>query len=210
MCQVEEGKNLCLYRSDNLGWIQQFNSKIEKLKREGLQLETIYVGMKHSSENEKEIMDKPAPQFSLNNSLSFTKFQFFWLRLESMRSSKLRLGKTTSSDYELAELSALLDMNEERDQDWVVIGGGSDIICLQGKQVMECLNKYAEWGEKVDTLGLVGAIINFLEPPFLEGPCNHSYLVPSTTSEGEFEGTVVCEVCRRPMKKYVVYHRKEP
>lgn len=183
-------------------WIQQFKDKIEELKQRGLQLEILYVDKNQSSKNVRETMSRTT-EFNLNSSLSFTTSQFFWLRLESMRRSKLRIGKTSSDDHVLAELSALLDMNDG-DEGWVVIGKGSDmIIRLQGNQVIECLNKYDEWAENVETLGLVGAIRNFMEPPILHGPCNHSYMVSS--SEEHAEGTVVCEMCKRPMKKYVVY-----
>ncbi|XP_054821093.1 protein SIEVE ELEMENT OCCLUSION C isoform X2 [Prosopis cineraria] len=200
---VEEGKDLCLYGCDNLGWIRKFNGKIEELKRQGLQLETVYVATSQLSEHVKEIMETLANEFDPSNLLLFTKLQFFWLRLESMRRSKVRLGKT-SSDQVLAELSALLDMNE-KNEGWVVIGRGSssDITRLQGRQIIECLEKYEEWGDNVEALGLVGAIRNFLQPPLVEGPCSHSYLVPS--SQAQVGGTVVCDVCKRTMKKYVVY-----
>ncbi|KAK4256637.1 hypothetical protein QN277_006338 [Acacia crassicarpa] len=200
---VEEGKNLCIYGSDNLGWIRQFNGKIEELKRQGLQLEAIYVGTNQFSGHVKEIMKTLGNEYSPSNSLLFTKAQFFWLRLESMRRSRMRLGKT-SSDQVLAELSALLDI-KERNEGWVMIGRGnsSDSIRLQGRQIMECLDQYAEWGDNVEPLGLVGAIKNFLQPPIVEGPCSHSYLVPS--SQAQIDGTVLCGVCKRPMKKYVVY-----
>ncbi|KAF7834481.1 protein SIEVE ELEMENT OCCLUSION C [Senna tora] len=204
---VEEGKNLCLYGSDNMGWIQQFNGKTEELKRNGLKLENVYVGKKELSEKVKQIMAK-LTQSNPSNSLSITSLQFFWLRLESMRRSKSRTRKASSdSDHVLAELSSLLDMNDddgEEEEGWVVIGRGSDeIMRLQGRKVMECLYKYNEWVENVETLGLVGAIRCFVEPPFVEGTCGHSYIVPS--SEGQIEGIVVCEMCKRPMKKYVVY-----
>ena len=201
--QVEIGKNLCIYGSGNLAWIQQFNNKISKLKLEGLQLETIYVGNSQLSEHVKKIMASSA-EINLSATLSFTQVQFFWLRLESMRRSKLRLGKTPSSDHVLAELSALLDM-DDREEGWAVFGSGSsdDIIGLQGMHLMEFLGKYDEWGEDVDKLGLLGAARNFLDPTFVAGPCNHSYLVPS--SEGLIQGSEICQVCKRPMKKFVVY-----
>ncbi|CAL0320387.1 unnamed protein product [Lupinus luteus] len=202
---VKEGKNICIYGSENLAWIQQFNDNITQLKKTGLQLETIYVGNNQLSEQHiKEIMTTTTAK-NLSVLLSFTKLQFFWLRLESMRRSKLRQGNTQGSDHALEELSALLDMND-KEQGWAVFGNGSltNILRLQGEKVVELLKKYHEWGENVHKLGLLGAIRNFLEPSFVAGPCSHFYLVPSN-EELITQGSVVCEMCMHPMKKFVVY-----
>ncbi|KAJ1375397.1 Sieve element occlusion, C-terminal [Sesbania bispinosa] len=202
---VEQGKNICLYGSESLAWIQQFNDSITELKGAGLQLETIYVGNSRLGEHVKRIMERTG-KINLSDPLSFTKVQFFWLRLESMRRSKLRLGKTPSCDHVLAELSALLDMDDKK-EGWAVIGSGSstDTFMLQGVQVMEFLRNCPLWGDKIDKLGLSGAPRNFLDPTSLEGPCSHSYLVPSSESEGLIQGTIICQVCKLPMKKFVVY-----
>ncbi|KAJ1392850.1 Sieve element occlusion, N-terminal [Sesbania bispinosa] len=129
---VEQGKNICLYGSENMAWIQQFNDNITELKGAGLQLETIYVGNSRLGEHVKRIMAR-TDEINLSDPLSFTKVQFFWLRLESMRRSKLRIGKTPSCDHVLAELSALLDV-DDKEEGWAVIGSGSstDTFMLQG------------------------------------------------------------------------------
>ncbi|KAG4923146.1 hypothetical protein JHK87_048686 [Glycine soja] len=101
---------------------------------------------------------------SFSDPLSFTNVQYFWLRLESMRRSKLRLGKTPSSDHVLAELSALLDM-DAREEEWTKLP----------------------------------------RPTFVEGSCNHSCFVSSRENERLSQGTIICLVCKRPMKKLVVY-----
>ncbi|KAG4967947.1 hypothetical protein JHK87_033598 [Glycine soja] len=93
---VEQGKNSCLYGSENLVWIQQFNDKIIEIKQ-------------------------PGGEKSLNDPLSFRNVQHFWVQLETMRMSKLILGNTPSSDHVLAKLSTLLDM-DDREEGWAVIG----------------------------------------------------------------------------------------
>ncbi|KAJ7957670.1 Sieve element occlusion [Quillaja saponaria] len=194
----EEGRNLCIYGSDNIEWVQEFNAKMEELKQAGVQLEMVYVGCSNFSEHVKDIMSTiPCP-------LSIPKLHFFWLRIRSMRRSKLRLGKTSSSDYVLEELVALLDINDNKG--WAVIGSGTSkySIKLQGSQIMECLNKFPEWKENVEKLGLIPTIRIAFEPP-LARPCNHSYEVPFAQVEGLVEGTVFCEICKYPMKKFVVY-----
>ncbi|KAG2406829.1 Protein SIEVE ELEMENT OCCLUSION [Vigna angularis] len=202
---VEQGKSICLYGSENLVWIQQFNDKITELKRAGLQLETIYVGNSQLGEHVKQIMARSGAT-SRSDPLSFTNVQFFWLRLASMLRSKLRLGKTPSGDYVLAELSALLKM-DDREEGWAVIGSGgsTDIIRLRGMQVMEFLRKCSVWRENITKFGLWGAPTNILEADFVEGSCTHSYFVPSRKNGRLSQGTVICQVCKRPMKKFVVY-----
>ncbi|RZB50139.1 Protein SIEVE ELEMENT OCCLUSION C [Glycine soja] len=183
---VEQGKNICLYGSENLVWIQQFNDKITEVKRAGMQLETIYVGNSQSGENVKQIMARSGEK-SFSDPLSFTNVQYFWLRLESMRRSKLRLGKTPSSDHVLAELSALLDM-DAREEEWTVIGcGGSsstDIFRLQGMQVMEFVRKCSEWRENITNLGFFGALRNFLDLHLLKGVAITHALFPLEKMKG--------------------------
>lgn len=207
MCQVEQGKNICIYGSENLAWIQQFNDNITELKQAGLQMETIYVGNSSQlGEHVKKIMARIG-ETNLRSPLSFTEVHFFWLRLESMRRSKLRcLGSTPSSDHVLAELSALLDA-DDREEGWAVIGSGSstDTFRLQGVQVMEFLRNCLKWGDNIAKLVLSGAPRNFLDQTSLAGNCSHSYLVPSSESEGLIQGTIICQVCKRPMKKFMVY-----
>ena len=77
------------------------------------------MGNSQSTENVMQIMAKGGEK-SLSDPLSFTNVQHFWVRLETMRRSKLRLGKTPSSDHVLAELSTLLDM-DDREEGWAVI-----------------------------------------------------------------------------------------
>ncbi|MED6110474.1 hypothetical protein PIB30_043226 [Stylosanthes scabra] len=208
---VEKGKNICIYGSENLPWIQQFCDCITKLKQQGLQLETIYVGNDSNlPEQIKDIISSSAEMINQSSQLSFTKMQLFWIRLASMRRSKTRLGKKTpSSDNVLAELSAMLDMND-RKEGWAVIGSGckedNNIIRIKGRDLMDFLGKFDEWGEDIERFGLIGAARKFLDHSFvIKGPCNHTYLVPSSEGSSTQGSVVTCKVCNCPMKKYVVY-----
>ena len=69
------------------------------------------IGNSQSGENVKQIMARGGEK-SLSDPLSFTNVQHFWVRLETMRISKLILGNTPSSDHVLAKLSTLLDMDD--------------------------------------------------------------------------------------------------
>ncbi|XP_022734843.1 protein SIEVE ELEMENT OCCLUSION C [Durio zibethinus] len=199
---VEEGRNICIYGSENLDWIREFSAKIKEIKDAGVQLEMIYVGKNNPDEHVKDILITIIGEIH-SNLLSFTKVQLFWLRLESMRRSKSRLGKTASTDHILAEVLALL-YNDD-DNGWAVIGKGlsTDLVRVQGGEIIQCLNLFGQWGENVAQLEFVGALRTVLEPPLLDGPCNHTEVV--TYSQGFIEGSIVCQKCKRLMKKFTIY-----
>ncbi|KAG6654915.1 protein SIEVE ELEMENT OCCLUSION C [Carya illinoinensis] len=197
---VEEGKNLCIYGSDGQEWIQEFNFKMRGIKSEGFQLEMVYVGKRNMDENVRNTLASIAEE-KLNGSLSSTKVQFFWLRLERMRKSKLRLGKTANTDHILEEVSALLDFS---DRGWAVMGKGSstDTVKLQRKDPMQCSTLFSR-GEKMTKMGFLDAIKSAFEPSPLPGYCSHTSVIPY--AEGLIEETASCEKCKRPVKMFVVY-----
>ncbi|KAI6686630.1 hypothetical protein NL676_032543 [Syzygium grande] len=194
---IEQGKNVCIYGSDDQGWIKEFHSKMEIIS-EAVQLEIVYVGRRS---HHVQMMYIPA---NIQRHLSPTKIRFFWLRLDSMRKSKLRLGKTVNADQTLQEVSALLDF-DENDEGWAIFGKGlsADTMRLQGNRLMECLDKFPEWGQNVGKWGLLNAIRMALEPAVLDGPCSHTDTIPF--EEGLAEKVLFCVKCKRPMKIFVVY-----
>nr|GMD95482.1 protein SIEVE ELEMENT OCCLUSION C [Ipomoea batatas] len=197
---VEEGeKYICIYGSDDIDWIRNFNSRMDKIKRTGVQLEVIYVGWRNPTEN---IIDAIRQENSSVVFLSFTKMQLFWLRMDSIRNSVMRLGIDSNVK---GEVMGLLDAVENRKQ-WGVIGKGSsspEIITLHDRKLQECFDLFSEWGESVGKLGLLGAIRTAMESPLPSKPCYHSVTLPYQKEVSQ--ETVFCSQCRRPMEKYVVY-----
>lgn len=203
MIQVEEGRSLCIYGSDDLDWIREFNSRMKEIKAAGLHLEVVYIGRKNPREsvrNNMSIVDK----VNFYDPLDFTKINFFWLRLESMKRSILRVGGTIDTNSILKVVMWLLEMDENY-KDWVLIGKENleDVIKLQGVLVMEFFDLFPVWGENVGKLGLVDAIKTALEPHLLGAPCDHSTVVPY--AEGLVEESVVCPKCKRLIEKFVMY-----
>lgn len=170
------------------------------IKSEGFQLEMVYVGKRNMDENVRNTLASIAEE-KLNGSLSSTKVQFFWLRLERMRKSKLRLGKTANTDHILEEVSALLDFS---DRGWAVMGKGSstDTVKLQRKDPMQCSTLFSR-GEKMTKMEFLDAIKSAFEPSPLPGYCSHTSVIPY--AEGLIEETASCEKCKRPVKMFVVY-----
>ncbi|KAB2624824.1 hypothetical protein D8674_016484 [Pyrus ussuriensis x Pyrus communis] len=202
--RVEEGRNICIYGSNSIDWIVEFTAKMEIIKRAGVQLEMVYVGKRNSTPHVKDILANVSYK-NLSSALPSMKTHFFWLRLDSIRRSKLRLGKPENyTDNVLDEVSALLDI-DNNDENWAVIGRGSnsiDIIRLEGPKMMECLDLFPSWGGNLAELGFFGALRHALAPPILPRPCGHDFTHPS---KEQGEGVVVCGKCKHPMKKFVMY-----
>ncbi|THG20824.1 hypothetical protein TEA_016261 [Camellia sinensis var. sinensis] len=202
---VEEDQNICIYGSNNIDWIREFNAKMRNMTSAGLQLKMVYVGKKNSSDDHMKNILATMYEEKLTSSLTCTKIYFFWLRLESMRRSKLRLGHTDDhKDEILKQLSELLDTNDESEKGWVLLGkeSSTETLKLQGRKIMECMDLFPVWGENVAMLGLVGAITTAIEPPLLVEPCSHSNIIQFV--EG-LKDTTICDKCKRLLEKFVVY-----
>lgn len=178
---------------------------MEIIKRAGVKLEMVYVGKRNSIQQMRNMLTM-VDYKKLSSVLSFIKSHFFWLRLESIRRSKLRLGKPEHTDHVLDEVSALLDM-DDNDKNWAVIGRGSnsiDMVRLEGPKIMECLDMFHKWGENVAEWGFLSALRISLEPSLYAGPCGHDSDVILSREE-PVQGMVVCSKCKHPMKKFVLY-----
>lgn len=206
--QVQEGKYICIYGSNDINWTLEFNEKMKEIKREGIQIEMVYVGLRTVRQHVRKILATIEQQQNLFNSLSLTKIPFFWLRLESIRRSKLRQGARIDTDNVLKEVTSILDMDENNDEGWALMGRGTSmdsVVRLEGNKLMECLNKFSEWGENVRKLGFLGALKTAIEPPCGK-PCGdhfHDHVI--SYNEKWKEEMVLCPKCRHPMKKFVIY-----
>ncbi|XP_050374361.1 protein SIEVE ELEMENT OCCLUSION C [Argentina anserina] len=160
---VEEERYICIYGSNNIDWILKLTGKMETIISAGVNLEMVYVCKRRSSQQMRNLITM-VDNKHLSSVLSFLKSQFFWLRLECINRSKLRLGKPEITDHVLDEVSALLDM-DDNDKNWAVIGRGSnamDMVRLEESELMECIDKFPKWGQSVAELGFLSALKNSL------------------------------------------------
>lgn len=174
----------------------EFNAKMREIKKaSGLELEMVYVGMKNPSEQVRNIvaMDEDG---KLRTPLSLTQMCFFWIRLERIRRTMIRVGdRVVGDDRILGEVAGLLDMDESA-KDWAVMGRGTsmEVVRLESNKVMECLNKFPK-------LGFLGALRTFVEPT---EPCCRFYTIRPFIEEG-IDDVVLCKKCKHPMKKFVLH-----
>nr|GFA00435.1 protein sieve element occlusion C [Tanacetum cinerariifolium] len=200
---VERDQNICICGSSNLEWTKEFKSGIKKLENAGLQVQVIYVGSRNTSEN----MQTTLSFLNRENSFTPSKIRLFWLRLEKIKDSIVRVGQMQAfANYEnfLKQVSQLLD-TDDHNNNWAVFGCGSskDFVKLEGNKIIELFDLFPVWAEKVATYGLVGAIRSAGKEDMNTHVCDHPITVPY--DEGLDQGPVVCDKCKRLIKPCVMY-----
>ncbi|XP_071692528.1 protein SIEVE ELEMENT OCCLUSION C isoform X2 [Rutidosis leptorrhynchoides] len=202
--QTEEGdKNICICGSSNIEWIKEFESRIEKLRNVGLKLQVIYVG----SRNMNEDMLKTLAIVNKNKSFTPLQIQFFWIRLEKIKDSIIRVGQVhTFTNYEiiLNQVLELLDTDDDH-SNWAVFGclSSKDLVKLKGNDIMMFLDRVPVWAKKVASFGFVGAIASIFDEAGETASCDHTNMVPY--DEGMVEKIVDCDKCKRAMTQFIVY-----
>ncbi|CAO2829368.1 unnamed protein product [Amaranthus hypochondriacus] len=198
---VEEGKSVCIYGSNKLEWVREFTAEIKNIQSLAAQLELVYVGNKDHSALACSIVSDIERE-KLSHTLSMTKILLFWVRIQSIKRSRLKFNQRTDTDQILREVTALLDTCN--DDDWMIFGSGSssDILKLHGKEWAIFLSRYPLWKRYLPQIGLVEAIRRSLEPPITE-PCTHSRF--TTYNQEQMEETTFCDKCKRPMEKFFMY-----
>ncbi|KAJ8645901.1 hypothetical protein MRB53_007649 [Persea americana] len=208
-----------LYGGDDLDWIRKFTATTkEVVKGEGIILELIYVGKKHTETIIKE---------NLSKVLDEEKRRRFRARLDCILYSKMKFGTSIDTDKTFEDVMMLLGSDGSGDG-WTVVGHGSEEVVTMNKEtVMESLVQFKE--KKVQltfqtffiTLHKVlEVVINGNKPVGSDGKpggngviprgpgssykkhCKHIY-IPSTN--GIIPENMVCVDCHRPMEKYVMY-----
>ncbi|KAG6398754.1 hypothetical protein SASPL_140223 [Salvia splendens] len=195
---IEQGRNLCIYGSDNIDWIRNFSKKIKKIQALGFDLEAVYVRCKNPGENVRSIIHT-IDQEDLSSSITLSSVDFFWFRLETLKRSIGQQGRAGRCDEIAARVGELLDSGSK--DGWGVIGKGwsKDVVMLEQGVLEQGLEALQMWRGNETVTGLAGA---------LEGPgdgrgCKHDEVVEY--EEGLAEKTKICGSCRVPMEKFVVY-----
>lgn len=202
---MQDGRIICLYGSNNIGWVRELTNQIKDITKAGILLELIYVGSNHN-EDTRDILSTIIKE-KLSRYLSHTKIRIFWLRLESILSSKLHLGNTDKSGFIMSEVNSLLSF-ESGKKGWLLISKGSstEILKIYGNKVLELLSLFQVWGNKVSKWGFMGTIRKALDPPSVIDHCNYYSITPYT--EDLNEKILLCEKCKFPMEKNFMYQCK--
>ncbi|KAG6516196.1 protein SIEVE ELEMENT OCCLUSION C-like [Zingiber officinale] len=200
---MEERRIICLYGTNDLGWARELSKKMKALSEAGVPVELIYVGsnmQEQTSSTLTRIMEE-----KLSRYLSHVNIRIFWLRLQSMRSSRQRLGYASESDDSITqEIDSLLS-SDTRSSGWLLVGEGAsgEVLKLWGNQVLESLSNLHAWGQKIRRLGFLGALLKSLGTSATE-PCDYSVVTPFSESSINGESSV-CKKCKSIMEKHIMY-----
>ncbi|XP_010415366.1 PREDICTED: protein SIEVE ELEMENT OCCLUSION C [Camelina sativa] len=187
---VKQGREICIFGSENLDWVDEFVSLARKIQNLGFQLELVYL-----SNERTKAMEESSILFSP------TVEQLFWLRLESIERSKVkRIESSKRPDRVFEEVTKLLDFDYGEHKGWGIIGKGSEAVTVDGEKLTERMRKIVRWGEYAKGLGFTEAI-----EIAAEKPCELSHTVVVPFEEALTVRVVTCEKCKRPMKKFVAY-----
>ncbi|WOL12796.1 protein SIEVE ELEMENT OCCLUSION C-like [Canna indica] len=199
---MEEGKTVCLYGSNDLEWIRELTRRMKDITEDGILPELIFVGSNMHEQTRKTLAR--VMEEKLSRYMSHVNISIFWLRLESMRSSRLRLGYTIESDFITQEINSLLTF-DARSRGWLIVSEGTstEILKLLGNEVLESLSLVQSWGQRVRKLGILGALSKSLATPLTTEPCDYSIATPYTESLNG--GVVICKKCKSRMEKHIMY-----
>ncbi|XP_065042612.1 protein SIEVE ELEMENT OCCLUSION C-like isoform X3 [Musa acuminata AAA Group] len=198
---MEDGKIICLYGSNDLGWVRELTKRMKDISEAGIRVELIYVGSKNF-EQTRNILTRVMDE-ELSKYLSHINTNIFWLRLDSMQSSRLRLGYAIESDFITREINSLLTY-DSASTGWLLVSEGTstEIFKLVGNEVLEYLSHFQLWGERVRKQGFLNALRKSLDPSSTTEPCDYSIITPFSESS---DGVAVCKKCKSLMERHVMY-----
>ncbi|WZZ06373.1 hypothetical protein YC2023_092294 [Brassica napus] len=181
---VKQEREICLIGSNDSNWVDEINSLARKLQNLGFEFELIDL-----SKRTVDSMEESSIQ------------ELFWLRLESIKRSKLKRIESSKRDRVFEEVTELLEFDSGEHKGWAVVGNGStaEKEKIVGKKLTERMRRIVRWGEHAAGMSFAEAIRIAEE----EEPCEESHTVVVPFEEGL--RVVTCEKCKRPMKKFVAY-----
>lgn len=202
--QVNEGKHICLYGGEDIEWIRKFTASTRTVARAAnTTIEMLYLGKSNPKEkvrrnNEIIVAEKLSHRIS---DLNF--IWFFWVRLESMWYSKMQHGRSVENDNIMQEIMTMLSFDGS-EQGWAVIcrAGSVDMAKAKGDTILQTMNEYDQWKERVEEIGFVPALNEYLLKLHTPHHCNR-LILPGAT--GSIPERVVCAECGKAMEKFIMY-----
>lgn len=201
---VNEGKHICLYGGEDIEWIRKFTASTRTVARAAnTPMEMLYLGKSNPKEkvrrnNEIIVAEKLSHRIS---DLNF--IWFFWVRLESMWYSKMQHGRSVENDNIMQEIMTMLSFDGS-EQGWAVIcrAGSVDMAKAKGDTILQTMNEYDQWKERVEEIGFVPALNEYLLKLHTPHHCNR-LILPGAT--GSIPERVVCAECGKAMEKFIMY-----
>ncbi|PQQ05207.1 protein SIEVE ELEMENT OCCLUSION B-like [Prunus yedoensis var. nudiflora] len=212
---IAEGKYICLYGGEDMEWIRNFTRAAKKVAAEsGIQLELLYVGKSKPKEKVVKNIMANIQLEKLSHTLEWNLIWFFWVRLESMWQSRgqqlqteaLRSGRLTDSLKNDAVMQGIISMLSfgSSDRGWAVIGTGTaGMSKANGEHMFRSLNEFNLWNRRVNEIGFVPALNEYLAGVYKQAPHHCTSLILPAT--GLMPETVACAECGRLMERFTMF-----
>ena len=169
----------------------------------GIQLELIYVGKSNAPRERLNRVKAVIESEKLSHSWpELVSVWFFWSRIESMRCSKARSGRTIESDAVLKEVMVLLSYDGS-DQGWASLWhGASEMARANGQLALLTLREFDQWQAEAVQEGLIPAFEQELVKRHTPQHCTR-LILPGIGED--IPRKVVCTECGREMEKFFMF-----
>ncbi|PON85236.1 Sieve element occlusion [Trema orientale] len=201
---MEQGKYICLYGGDDIEWIRNFTNIARHVAEVlSIELELIYVGKSNVPKERLRKIHAVIEAEKLSHLWpDLTSIWFFWSRLEAMRCSKVRYGKTIEDDPILREVMVLLSYDGS-DQGWASLWrGAAEMARANGQLALLTLNEFQQWENEARTLGLVPAFDAEVQRRHTPQHCTR-LILPGIGQD--IPAKVICTECGRDMEKFFMF-----
>ncbi|KAF3790141.1 SIEVE ELEMENT OCCLUSION B protein [Nymphaea thermarum] len=197
---ISEGKLVCLYGGESIDWIRYFTKEMEKImKAASINVEMVYVGKNHPNIPVNKNIETIKKE-KLSRTWDFDTIWLFWTRLESMMHSKMQSDRSTETDQILQEVITLLTYGNSN-YGWAMVSKGSlEMVKAEGKVLINLLDNFDSWKDKIGTDGFGKAFQSGLVPLQSADHCVRLVL-PSTSPVHK----VSCPECRKIMERYLLF-----
>ncbi|XP_042517118.1 protein SIEVE ELEMENT OCCLUSION B-like [Macadamia integrifolia] len=199
----EKERIICLYGGEDIDWIRKFTMKAREVaKAANISFEMMYVGKRNPN---KELLRRNIDIITKENLSNCwedcTLTWYFWIRLESMLYSKMKLDQTIENDPIIKEIMTILIFDSSSEKGWALISKGSEIMAkAKGDKFLNCFKEYDKWKGNVEVKGFIQAISDHLDQLRTPHHCNR-LILPGM--EGMIPEMLVCTECGCPMEKSV-------
>lgn len=179
---VKQGREIIILGSDDSNWVDETKSLARRIQNLGFEFELIKLSTRTSAKEESSIQE------------------LFWLRLESIKRSKLKRIESSKRDIDrvFEEVTELLEFDYGTRKGWAIVGKGSTEKIV-GENLTDRMRRILRWGDSAAGMSFTEAI----RVAEKEEPCEESHTVVVPFEEGL--RVVTCEKCKRPMKRFVAY-----
>ncbi|KAJ0007688.1 hypothetical protein Pint_28818 [Pistacia integerrima] len=165
---ISEGKNICLYGGSDIEWIRKFTTAALAVTRAAkIPLEILYVGKSNPKEKNRRNISIITGERLSHVWPDLTSVWFFWKRLESMCSSKTKLGCRVENDPIMQEIDTMLRFDRSG-EGWALFCKGTAIARADGETIGQCLIDFDSWKTYLKDTDFVTALnhhLNQLQKP---------------------------------------------